>query len=71
MNNDQTRDGTWKRQEASGFFIASNFQIEPDDVIYAPRSSAAEARKFFEFVQSISRVVYDVSSKPPATIEWE
>ncbi|MBN9481465.1 MAG: polysaccharide export protein [Bordetella sp.] len=47
--------------EGEGFFIASNFQIEPDDVIYAPRAGAAEMRKFFEFVQSITRVVYDVS----------
>ncbi|MNC62832.1 hypothetical protein D3C75_1128990 [compost metagenome] len=47
--------------EGSGFFIASNFQIEPDDIIYAPRSGAAEARKFFEFVQSVTRVIYDVS----------
>ncbi len=47
--------------EGSGFFIASNFQIEPDDIIYAPRAGAAEARKFFEFVQSVTRVVYDVS----------
>lgn len=47
--------------EASGFFIANNFMIQPDDVIYAPRSGTAEARKFFEFVQSITRVVYDIS----------
>ena len=47
--------------EGAGFFIASNFQIEPDDIIYAPRSGAAEARKFFEFVQSVTRVIYDVS----------
>lgn len=47
--------------EGEGFFIASNFQIEPDDIIYAPRAGAAEMRKFFEFVQSITRVVYDVS----------
>ena len=47
--------------EGSGFFIASNFQIEPDDIIYAPRAGAAEARKFFEFVQSVTRVIYDVS----------
>ena len=47
--------------EASGFFIASNFEIQADDVVYAPRAGAAEARKFFEFVQTITRVVYDVS----------
>lgn len=47
--------------EGQGFFIASNFQIEPDDIIYAPRAGAAEARKFFEVVQSLTRVVYDVS----------
>ncbi|MGX1692676.1 polysaccharide biosynthesis/export family protein [Brevundimonas naejangsanensis] len=47
--------------EAEGFFIASNFQMQPDDIIYAPRAGAAEMRKFFEFVQSMTRVVYDVS----------
>ena len=47
--------------EGSGFFIASNFQIEPDDIIYAPRSGAAEMRKFFEVVQSMTRIVYDLS----------
>ena len=47
--------------EASGFFIANNFVVQPDDIIYAPRSGASETRKFFEFVQSITRVVYDIS----------
>lgn len=47
--------------EGQGFFVASNFQMQPDDVIYAPRAGAAEMRKFFEFVQSVTRVVYDVS----------
>ncbi|HAL07796.1 MAG TPA: polysaccharide biosynthesis protein [Brevundimonas sp.] len=47
--------------EAEGFFIASNFQMQPDDLIYTPRAGAAEMRKFFEVVQSITRVVYDVS----------
>ena len=47
--------------ETSGFFIASNFMIQPDDIVYAPRAGTAEARKFFEFVQSITRVVYDIS----------
>ncbi|HAD84757.1 MAG TPA: polysaccharide biosynthesis protein [Brevundimonas sp.] len=47
--------------EGEGFFIASNFQMQPDDLIYTPRAGAAEMRKFFEVVQSITRVVYDVS----------
>lgn len=47
--------------EGQGFFIASNFQIEADDIIYAPRAGAAEMRKFFEVVQSMTRIVYDVS----------
>lgn len=48
-------------EEASGLFTASSFEIRPDDTIYAPRATAAELRKFFEFVQQISRVVYDIS----------
>ncbi|MBX9616325.1 MAG: polysaccharide export protein [Caulobacteraceae bacterium] len=48
-------------EEASGFFTANTFIIQPDDTIYAPRSISAEVRKFFEFVQQVSRVVYDVS----------
>lgn len=48
-------------EEASGFFTAGSFVIQPDDTIYAPRAMAAEVRKFFEFVQQVSRVVYDIS----------
>jgi polysaccharide export outer membrane protein len=48
-------------EEASGFFTAGSFEVRPDDTIYAPRATAAELRKFFEFVQQISRVVYDIS----------
>lgn len=46
--------------EPEGFFIANNFVMQPDDVIYAPTTTTAELRKFFEFVQTITRVVYDV-----------
>lgn len=55
--------------EGQGFFIASNFTIEPDDIIYAPRAGAAEARKFFEVVQSLTRVVYDISVTNNAIID--
>lgn len=47
--------------DPAGMFTAGRFLIQPDDVIFAPRSGAAEARQFFEFVQSLTRVVYDVS----------
>jgi len=48
-------------EEASGFFTANDFVVQPEDIIYAPRSMSAEVRKFFELVQQVSRVVYDVS----------
>ena len=48
-------------EEASGFFTANSFQIQPDDIVYAPRSLSSEVRKFFALVQDVSRVVYDLS----------
>lgn len=48
-------------EEAEGLFIANNFEIQPDDIFYVPRSGSAELGKFFTIVQSITRVVYDVS----------
>lgn len=48
-------------EEASGFFTASSFQIQPEDIVYAPRAMSAEVRKFFALVQDVSRVVYDLS----------
>lgn len=47
--------------DPAGVFTAGNFPVQPDDVLYVPRSGAAEARKFFDFVQSITRVIYDIS----------
>jgi GMP synthase (glutamine-hydrolysing) len=37
----------------------------PDDVL------AAISSRIINEVKGINRVVYDISSKPPATIEWE
>ncbi|NBW10382.1 MAG: polysaccharide export protein [Caulobacteraceae bacterium] len=48
-------------EAAEGFFIANNFQIQPEDIIYVPRSGSAELSKFFTLVRSISGVIYDIS----------
>jgi len=47
--------------DPTSFFTASSFIIQPGDVIYNPRARSAEIRKFFEFVQAMTRVVYDVT----------
>ncbi|WP_295225386.1 polysaccharide biosynthesis/export family protein [uncultured Brevundimonas sp.] len=46
---------------AANVFAATNMEVMPEDVIYVPLAGAAEMRKFFEVVQSLTRVVYDVS----------
>lgn len=48
-------------EDASGFFTAGNFEIQPGDRLYVPNAGAAELRKFFETVQAFTRVVYDIS----------
>ena len=48
-------------EEAAGFFTASTFEVQPEDIIYAPRALSAEVGKFFGLVQQITRVVYDLS----------
>lgn len=47
--------------QTGGFFVANSFAVQNEDILYVPRADSAELRKFFEFVQTITRVVYDVS----------
>jgi len=48
-------------EEAEGFFIANNFQVQAEDILYVPRSGSAELGKFFTLIRTISGVVYDIS----------
>jgi len=48
-------------EEGTGFFTASNFMIQPDDILYVPNSDSAELSKFFTLVQTFTRIVYDIS----------
>lgn len=48
-------------EESEGFFIANNFQIQAEDILYVPRSGSAELGKFFTLIRTISGVVYDIS----------
>lgn len=47
-------------EEGVGFFTASSFLIQPNDIIYAPRALSAEVSKFFGLVQQVTRV-YNLS----------
>lgn len=48
-------------EDAAGFFTANDFLIQPDDIVFVPRSGSAELSKFFTLVQTFTRVIYDVS----------
>lgn len=48
-------------EDATGLFTAGNFVIEPGDIVYVPQAGLAEMRKFFEAIQSFTRIVYDIS----------
>ena len=49
-------------RNSSGFFVAQRFEVQPDDIIYVPHADLAEARKFFEVVNEVSSVGYDITN---------
>ena len=51
--------------ETTDFMTADWSRISPT------RSWARISSRIINEVRGVNRVVYDISSKPPATIEWE
>ncbi len=47
-------------RDPAGLFVADQFDIEPDDLIYVPRSNATEVREFVDLVSAVSSVAYNV-----------
>lgn len=41
-------------------FVANNFDIHTDDLLYVPRSDITELRKFFDLVNSVTQIGYNV-----------
>jgi GMP synthase (glutamine-hydrolysing) len=46
-------------------FMTADWSPLPDDVL------RRMSTRIINEVKGVNRVVYDISSKPPATIEWE
>ena len=42
----------------AGFFVANNFEVRPNDLIYVPRSDTTELKKFLELALIISQTSY-------------
>jgi polysaccharide export outer membrane protein len=43
-----------------GMFVANNFEVRSDDLIYVPRSDITEAKKFLDLVNNVTQIVYNV-----------
>ena len=47
-------------RDPAGYLIANSFNVQADDLLYAPRADAAELRKFLELVNTAAQIGYDV-----------
>jgi polysaccharide export outer membrane protein len=47
-----------------GFFVANEFAVRNNDLIYVPRSDSTELRKFLEMVSLVSSITYNLTVTP-------
>ena len=66
MGDDRTYDYTLAvRAVETSDFMTANFAKIPYDVL------EKVSTRIVNEIKNINRIVYDITSKPPATIEWE
>jgi polysaccharide export outer membrane protein len=41
-------------------FVANNFNIQSDDLLYVPRANTVQLKKFLDLVNSITQIVYNI-----------
>jgi polysaccharide export outer membrane protein len=46
-------------RKPEGMFVAHNFAIESEDLLYVPRADIYEAAKFFNLVNSVTQIGYN------------
>lgn len=47
-------------RDPKGYFIATTFEVQPEDILYVPRSDVTELKKYLELVTSVSQVAYNI-----------
>jgi polysaccharide export outer membrane protein len=47
-------------ENPDGLFVANNFDIRSDDLVYVPRSDITEMKKFFDLINSVTQIGYNV-----------
>jgi len=50
--------------EPNSFFVANNFAVRANDLIYVPRSDVTELQKFLALVSVVSQVTYNLTVTP-------
>ena len=66
-----TKSKTSKNKESKSSIAAYEKYIDDNNEAHLKEFLELVSNKIINKVHGINRVVYDISSKPPSTIEWE